>query len=134
MKKLNFNNKDWEDDKNLIETLKTSTTKETSDQFVDDTMKRFLALKTIHKITYKPLRLPIYFMTALGIFLVVPLISKVDIQNTFSSPIPKAIEYLEMAFVNLSLWYAMSLLLLLIVGQIVIRTQTGINENGEPII
>jgi hypothetical protein len=132
MKKLDFNNEDTEDDKNLIEFLKSSTIKEPSDQFVDNTLKKFRALETRDKLAYKPLKLPLYLMAILGVFLSIPFILKMDVPNIFLGFLPEGIHPLEIQSTNISPWYIVTLILLFITGRFVIWVEMGSTQKHGP--
>ncbi|WP_425235981.1 hypothetical protein [Ulvibacterium sp.] len=130
MKKLDFNNGDIEDDKNLIDILKTSTLKEPSEQFVDTTMKKFRALEKSDKVAHKPLKTPLYLMGLIGVFLSIPFILKMDIPNFLL----EGIHPLEIQSTDISPWYIVTFILLFITGRFVIWVETGSTEKHGPMV
>lgn len=128
MKKLNFDNKDTGDDKILIEILKSSTIKAPSEQFVDTTMKKLRALEGKNKTAYKPLKLPLYLMGLIAVFLSIPFILKMDIPNF----LPEGIHHFKMQSTHINPWYIVTLILLFITGRLVIWLETRSIEKRGP--
>ncbi len=116
MKKLNLNNNVSDDDEKLVTFLKTAIGQEPSRQFVENTLEKFLILKTRQKKAHKPLKSPLYMMLVIGLILLAHILltlrpqislpdSELELKNLFEN----------MSF-QLDLWYTLSLMLLLLVS------------------
>ena len=69
MTKINFDNRHEDPDKRLIQLLTEEIKEFPSDQLVETTMTRISAIHAEKKFAYKPLRRPLYIMTAIAILL-----------------------------------------------------------------
>lgn len=120
MKKLNLNNQASDDDEKLISLLKTSIGQEPSKQFVENTLEKFLILKAKQKIVHKPLKSPLYLMTVIGMILLAPAILLLSSKISMPDPMFELENLFENMASQLDLWYALSLMLLLLVSMLVV--------------
>lgn len=119
MKKMNFNNESTGDDKQLIDLLKKAPLQEPSSQFIDNTISKFLAQKK--QSQHRPLKIPLILMSAIGLFLVLPLMAAVD--AGVSVPDPEIYTFLQSVFLELSFWYLLYPLLLLLTTLLLVLVQ-----------
>ena len=124
MKKLNFDNREDGDDKDLIALLKGSTAKSPSDRFVEDTMQKFLASGMTDAKAHKPIVFPLYIMGVLGAFLVIPSILELDLGSSFSIPSTEIFGYLKSKSTDMDSWYITSSVLLMLATGLVTLAET----------
>lgn len=128
MKKLNFYNRDKDDDKLLIGLLKKATIQEPSEQFVDNTIKKFLALSAKDKRVHQPLKFPLFIMFSLGIFLVTPFIFMSFPGISFASPLPEFNGVIKSVSTQLNMWHMLSTLSLISALLILVQIEISISK------
>ena len=134
MKKLNFNNRVSDDDEKLIRILKESIGQEPSGQFIENTLEKFLTLKTKQNSVHKPLKLPLYMMLVIVLILLVPIIFSFGSQIS----LPDAGFNLENFFENMAFqldsWYMLSPMLLVLVLLSVVWIELGLVKFRNPFV
>ncbi|WP_299530078.1 hypothetical protein [Ulvibacterium sp.] len=134
MKKLNLNHQVDEDDEKLISLLRTSISREASEQFVDNTLQKFLTLKVKRKKLYKPLKLPLYLMLVIGFILLAPIFIML---NSQVSPPDFGLEwgdFIENMSFQLDSWYTLTPLLLVLVLISVVWIELGLFKFRNPFV
>ena len=114
MKKLNFNNRVSDDDDKLIGILKESIGQEPSEQFVENTLEKFLNLKTKQNHVYKPLKSPLYMMLSMGLILLAPAIFSFGSQVSLPDPGFELENLFENMAFQMDSWYAITPMLLVL--------------------
>lgn len=128
MKKLNLNNQVSDDDEKLISLLKTSTGQEPSNQFVENTLEKFLILKAKQKTVHKPLRAPLYLMSVIGMILLAPTILLLCSKISMPDPMLELENQFEDMSSQLDLWYPLSLMLLLLASMVVVWIELSLGK------
>ncbi len=134
MKKLNLNNHVSDDDEKLVTFLKTSIGQEPSKQFVENSLEKFLILKTRQKKTHKPLKSPLYMMLVIGLILLAHVLLTLSPQISLPDSEFKLGNILENMPFQLDLWYTLSLMLLLLVSMSVVWIELGLVKFRNPFI
>ena len=134
MKKLNFNNKISGDDDKLIGILKESGVREPSEQFVENTLKKFLMVKTRQKKVYKPLKSPLYMMLVIGLILLVPVLLTYSSQISLPNLGLGLENLVENISFQLDLWYTLYPILLLLGLMSVVWIELGLVKFRIPFI
>lgn len=129
MKKLNLNNEASNDDGKLISLLKTSVTREPSEQFVDDTLRKFLALESKQKKIYQPLKSPLYMMLIIGAILLAPVILSIGYQISFPDSRLELENLIKNVSSQLNPWYTLSTMLLLLVSMSVVWIELDLSKS-----
>ncbi|WP_420401682.1 hypothetical protein [Flagellimonas sp.] len=134
MKKLNLNNQVDEDDEKLICLLRTSISREASEQFVDNTLQKFLTLKVNRKKLYKPLKLPLYLMMVIGLILSAPVLIMLNSQVSPSDFGLELGNFIENMLFQLDSWYTLTPLLLALVLMSVVWIELGLVKFQNPFV
>lgn len=93
MIKINFNNQLKDEDRQLIHLLKEPFLESPSDQLVENTMARFLALQAEKQSAHKPLRIPVYIMIAIVLLLLLPFFVPMASNNAYLNLLPELLIY-----------------------------------------
>lgn len=100
MIQINFDHKEEQDDKPLIQLLKEETKEFPSEQLVESTLARIAAMQSEKNWIHRPLRIPLYIMAAMGVFLFAPLFVSM-ISNTSSLiPWPAFLDHPDSYIIN----------------------------------
>ncbi len=132
MKKLNFSNQVLEDDDKLIDLLRTLPRGEVSEQFVENTMEKFLLLKTGQKRIHKPLKLPLWLMSIMGLILVSPLFLELNTQIALPNTGFELKNIIENIPFQLDSWYTLSLVILVLTSIFVVWVELGLLRFRNP--
>lgn len=134
MKKLNLNNQVSDDDEKLISVLKTSIGRKPSEQFVDDTLKKFLILKTKQRIVHKPLKSPLYMMLIMGFILLTPVFTTFSSQVSLLDSRIKLGNLFEGISFQIDSWYTITPMLLVLVSTAVVWIELGMVKFRNPFV
>lgn len=134
MKKLNLNNQANEDDEKLISLLRTSISREPSEQFVDKTLRKFLTLKSNRRIVHNPLKSPLYLMLVIGLILLAPVFIMFNSQVSLPDSGLELGNLIENMLFQLDLWYTLSLILLLLVSISLVWIELGLVKFRNPFV
>ena len=132
MKKLNLNNQVSDDDRKLISLLKTSISREPSEQFVDNTLRKFLILETRQKKVHKPLKSPLYMMLVVGAILWAPVFLTFSYQISLPDPGIELEDLVKNMSSQLDPWYTLSPMLLLVVLISVVWIELDLVKSRNP--
>lgn len=132
MKKLNFSNQVLEDDDKLIDLLRTLPRGEVSEQFVENTMEKFLLLKTGQKRIHKPLKLPLWLMSIMGLILVSQLFLELNTQIALPNTGFELKNIIENIPFQLDSWYTLSLVILVLTSIFVVWVELGLLRFRNP--
>ena len=134
MKKLNLNNKVSDDDEKLIGILKTSIGREPSEQFVENTLKKFLVLNAKPRKVHKPLISPLYLMLVMGSILLAAVPFSLDPQIYLSIPELKLENLIEDISFQLDSWYTLSLMIMGLILMTVAWIELGVVKFRNPFV
>tara|TARA_R110002049_G_scaffold166038_2_gene331909 strand:+ start:311 stop:715 length:405 start_codon:yes stop_codon:yes gene_type:complete len=134
MKKLNLNNKVSDDDEKLICILKTSIGREPSEQFVENTLKKFLVLNAKSRKVHKPLISPLYLMLVIGLILLAAVPFSLDPQIYLSIPELKLENLIEDISFQLDSWYTLSLMIMGLILMTVAWIELGVVKYRNPFV
>ena len=134
MKKLNFNNRTDDDDKEMIIYLTSSLKKEPSPNFTNNTLSELSKLNSKSTQGYKPLKTPLIMMGIIGLLLFAPLFNI----PTEGNPLNKVFfdlhlqlnDYLQSS----GIWYLASLISVFFVIQLLITLEFRINYNRNTML
>ena len=116
MIKIDFDNKDEHEDKQLIQLLKEEIKEFPSDQLVESTLAKISAMQTEKKVVHKPLRIPLYIMAAITILLLAPFFAPI-IQNSSSlNPLSEFLGYPESSILKYAVWCWLAVVVIWISG------------------
>lgn len=134
MKKLNFNNRTTDDDKEMIIYLTSSLKKEPSPNFTNNTLSELSKLNYKPKQGYKPLKTPLIMMGIIGLLLLAPLLNisseGTSLNTVFFDLQVQLIAYLQSS----STWYLASLISVFLVIQILITLELRISNNRNTLV
>ena len=133
MKKLNFNNRTTDDDKEMIIYLTSSLKKEPSPNFTNNTLSELS--KSNSKVKhYKPLKTPLIIMGIIGLFLLAPLLN-ISSEGTSLNTVFFDLHVQLKAYLQSSgIWYLASLISVFLVIQILITLELRINNNRNTLV
>lgn len=134
MKKLNLNNRVSDDDEKLISLLKTSIGKKPSEEFVDNTLKKFLLLETKEKRVHEPLKSPLYMMLIIGLILLAPVFMAFSSQISLPGPGLELGSLIENMSFQLDSWYTLTPMLLVLVLMFVVWIELGLVNFRTPFV
>ena len=134
MKKLNLNNQISNDDEDLISLLKTSTGREPSEQFAQNTLEKFLILNTKQKKVHKPLKSPLYLMLVVGLILMAPVFITFSPQIFLPDAGFELGNLVESMSFQLDSWYTLPLMILVLVLMSVVWIELGMVKFRNPFV
>lgn len=134
MKKLNFNNRTTDDDKEMIIYLSSSLKKEPSPNFTNNTLSELSKLNSKTKQGYKPLKTPLIMMGIIGLLLLAPLLNISGDGNTLNAVFFDLHMQLNAYMQSSGIWYLASLISVFLVIQILITLEFRINNNRNTLV
>jgi len=134
MRELNFDNEYSNDDDTLISILKESLSNESSQQFTENTLKKFSAQKAKQKTIHKPLKSPLYMMAVITLSVLIAIFFTSETAVNLSNDKPDFISLLDKINIPLDSWYIPSVMLLALFLFSLIRIELGRKNLGKPII
>lgn len=134
MKEMNFNNDVSDDDDKLINLLKSSIRCEPSGQFAENTLEKFLILRTRQKTAHKPLKFPLYLMLVIGLILSAPVFITFSSQISFPDPRLELGNLFENISFQMDSWYILAPMLLILVLLSVVWFEFGLIKFRNPFI
>ena len=122
--KMHIDKSDHEDDRLLLDLLKQANLEEPSEQFVDNTIKAFLAQRNF--TTFRIVKAPLILMAGICVLLFLPFLHVEWSDILASDSIPGIYDFGQDITVEFSIWYlvlpTLLLLTLILAGQIGMRT------------
>ncbi len=129
MKQLNFKNQVSGDDKDLIDLIGRSFKKDPSKKFVSNTLDKLSSLQAQPKSSFKPLKLPIFLMMVLVLFLLFAFlgldINKISTESSFI----KTIGLTDILSRPENQWYLISPILVFLAIQLFIFLELRIDSH-----
>lgn len=116
MIKMNFDNKLEDEDKHLIHLLKVEMGELPSDQLVERTMTRISAMQAEEKFVFKPLKIPLFIMTAIVLLLLAPLLVPMAPGNSPQNPLSEFLASPESSIVKYTVWCWLAVVVFWIYG------------------
>ena len=113
---MNFDNKSEGEDRQLLQLLKEEMKEFPSDQLVEKTMSKISAMQAEKKYAYKPLRVPIYIMLTIGLFLPIPFLIPMPSDSLLLNSLSELLAYPETSFLKYAIWGWLSGVVLWIFG------------------
>ncbi|MBX2963732.1 MAG: hypothetical protein KF687_14575 [Cyclobacteriaceae bacterium] len=116
MIKMNFDNKDEHEDKQLIQLLREEIKEFPSDHLVESTLAKISAMQMEKRFAHKPLRIPIYIMTAIALLLLIPLFVPIAPNSSSLNLLSEFLDYPESSILNYAVWCWFTVVVLWILG------------------
>lgn len=129
MKQLNFKNQVSGDDKDLIDLLGMSLKKDPSKEFVSNTLDKLSSLQAKPKSSFKPLKLPIFLMMVLVLFLLFPFLGLETNKLSIGSSFNEIIDLTDILSRSENQWYLISPVLVFLAIQLFIFLELRIGSH-----